>query len=186
MATWPTGWQQTTLRASGIPITQFALDVLNAWANSTPTEPWTNNPLGMPASPYMYAKALNTDYAAFPTMQDFRDTIKKYLVGGAGRAVQHALIMGESYSDAWREIHALNWPSNKTESEYPSALMDMVQAAYTSKMTNGNRAKPTTTGATHAPPDVHVAMRNQAMRLHHAATTFNSATDAIAHLMRGS
>lgn len=185
MATWPTGWQQTVLRAASIPVTQFALDVLSAWQKSTPTEPWTNNPLGMPALSYGVPVALNTPYGAFPTMKSFRDAFMRAMARTGGANVAQALSMAQSYSEAWRAIHALKWPSNSTESEYPIALMDMVQAAYTSKVQNSTRANPTTTGSTHAPPDVHSAMRQQAMSLHHAATTFNTASEAIAYLVKG-
>lgn len=185
MATWPTGWQRETLRASGIPVTQFALDVLTTWQQSTPTEPWTNNPLGMPASGSGYPKALNTQYAAFPTMAAFRNALKRFLKTGKGRNVLDALLSGQSFSDAWREIHALAWPANKTESEHPAKLMDKVVAAYTSKTQHKTRDIPTTSGATHAPPDVHDAMHRQARLLTHAANTFGSAGDAIAYIMRG-
>jgi len=185
MASWPTGWREATLRAAGIPKTQFALDVLAAWQQSTPTEPWTNNPLGMPASGSGYPAALQTPYAAFPSMQAFRDAFKRLIRTMRGRSVLDALLSAQSYSDAWREIHALNWSSNRTESEYPVKLMDMVSAAYTSKTQHKTRDIPTTTGTTHAPPDVHDAMRRQSHLLHHAATSFSNASDAIAHIMKG-
>lgn len=185
MSTWPTGWREELLRTSGIPKTQFALDVLNAWQLSTPTEPWTNNPLGIPSQGSGHPKALETRYAAFPTMQAFRDTFKRLVRTSRGRNVLDALLSAQSYSDAWREIHALDWPSNATESEYPIRLMDMVSAAYASKMQHKTRDIPTTTGATHAPPDVHDAMRRQSHLLHHAANTLDNTSEAIRFIMKG-
>lgn len=185
MATWPTGWQRNVLRASGIPVTQFALDVLSAWQRSTPVEPWTNNPLGMPALGSGAPTALQTPYAAFPTMQAFQDAFKRYLKSSKGHNVQDALLSAQSNSDAWREIHALNWPANKTESEYPVALMDMVSAAYTDKHAGKQRKPARTTGSTHAPPDVHDAMRKQSNLLHQAANGLDSASAGIAHIMKG-
>lgn len=185
MASWPTGWREATLRAAGIPKTQFALDVLAAWQQSTPTEPWTNNPLGMPSKRDGTMSALYSLYAYFNTMVAFRDEFKRFTKSTKGRNVLDALLLGQSYSDAWREIHALAWPGNETESEYPVKLMDMVEAAYTSKTQHKTRDMPTTSGSTHAPPDVHDAMRRQGHLLHHAANSFSNASDAIAHIMKG-
>ena len=185
MPSWPTGWQQATLRASGIPVTQYALDVLATWQQSTPTEPWTNNPLGMPSSAATAPKAMNTPYAAFVTMQDFRDAFKRFSKTSKGHNVLDVLISGQSYSDAWREIHALNWPGNNTESEYPVKLMDKVSAAYTDKVAAKSRPPSKTTGQTHASPDVHKTMAKQATLLHRAATHLNGASDGIAYIMKG-
>lgn len=185
MASWPTGWQRATLRASGIPVTQFALDVLSAWQQSTPTELWTSNPLGMPVSAIAPMRAMNTPYAAFVTMQDFRDAFKRWSKTSLGHNVLDALISAQSYSDAWREIHALKWPANRTESEYPVKLMDKVSAAYTDKVTARARKPPTTTGQTHASPDVHLTMNKQAALLHRAATYLDGASAGIAHIMKG-
>jgi hypothetical protein len=183
MATWPSNWAYVTLRAAGIDKSQFALNVMHAWMQSTPTEPWTNNPIGIPAQGSRVPAALNTKYAAFTTMTQFRASFAEKMKSGQGVNVAHTLNAADKYSDAWREIHALRWPGNDTESEYPSLLMDLVQAAYTDKVTARERPPPTTTGATHAPPDVHAAMRQQAVALHHAATHIAATSDAIAFIM---
>lgn len=230
MATWPTGWQAATLRAAGIPKTQFALDVLSAWQQSTPTAPWTNNPLGIPAKGSGAKAALNTPYAAFATIGNFRTVFKRLMSSGDGKAVTQSLIEAQSYAATWRDIHALSWPGNRTESEYPVKLMDLVTAAYEEaarKKAAAKTASPTTqapkpasqqkakasqataaqaaitgmpaspdieltreasttSGDTVTPPDVHSAMHHQALLLHHAATSFSTASDAIAFIMRGS
>lgn len=185
MASWPTGWQRNVLRASGVPVTQFALDVISAWQKGTPTEPWTNNPLGMAASGSGAPAALHTPYAAFPSMQAFQDAFKRALSAGQGHSVQESLIMGQSYADAWREIHGLCWPANKTESEYPCPLMDLVSAAYTDKLSAPSRPPSTTTGSTHAPPEVHAAMRKQAQLLNQAANHIDGAAAGMAHVIKG-
>jgi hypothetical protein len=185
MAQWPTGWQHTTLRACGIPVTQFALDVLNAWQQSTPTAPWTGNPLGMPGSSAVSVLSPAGKYRTFITMRQFRDEFKRFLKSSKGKGIYEAILMGQSYSDAWREIHALCWPGNDTESEYPIKLMDMVEAAYTSKQEHKTRDIPKTSGQTHAPPDVHDAMRKQSHLLYQAAKHFSDASTGIAHIMKG-
>lgn len=185
MATWPTGWQQRVLRATGIPVTQFALDVLSAWQASTPVEPWTNNPLGMPSRGSGAPPALQTPYAAFPSMQAFTDSFKRHMKSSKGRSVQEILISTSGHADAWREIHALGWPANSTEGEYPKHLMDKVVAAYTDKIAKRNRPAPKTAGVTHAPPDLHDAMRKQARLLHHASSSINGASAGIAHILKG-
>lgn len=181
---WSDGWQQATLRAVGVPVTQYALDVLNAWQQSTPTQPWTNNPLGYPAAGSAYPKALDTPYAVMPTMDEFRAAFKRVLKTGNGQSVLNVLLSGDSYSDAWREIHALGWPANATESDYPTALLDLVTDAYRKKVQAKSGGQNNSAGQMQASPATHTAIKAQAQALNHAAQSFSNGADAITYLVR--
>lgn len=159
--------------------------MLSAWADSTPVQPWTNNPLGMPVTYGIMPHPAGERYARFAQVESFRDAFKRFTKSSKGHAIADILMGGSGYSDAWREIHGLKWPSNATESEYPVKLMDVVTSAYASKVTKRNRPAPTTSGITHAPPDVHGAMRKQSLLLNQAANLFSGASDGIAHIMKG-
>ena len=185
MTTWPTGWRETILRASGIPKTQFALDVLSAWEKSTPTDAWTANPLGMPVVKGKSVPAAFTAYAAFGTMQDFYDAIKQAFAVMPGKAVVHELISADDHAATWRNIHAMKWPGNLTESDYPHVLLDMVSTKYRDKMTTRALGTSKTTGSVNAPPITHDAIRAQNLAMHHAATAFTNTADAINYLVKG-
>jgi hypothetical protein len=184
VAKWPTGWREATLRASGIPVSQFALDVLSGWQQSTPVDPWTNNPLGMPTGGNRVPSALNTPYAAFPTMQAFRDSFKRFTNSTAGKSLLHVMISAQSMPAAWREIHALHWPASITESEYPSVILDTVVKRYTDKVQARSAEPPTGTGTPKATPEVHQAVRLQSQALMSATAAFTDARKAIQHIVR--
>lgn len=185
MAGWPSNWRELTLRAAGIPKTQFALDILSQWRQSTPVDPHTNNPLGMPAKGNHVPRVLNTAYAAFPTMQAFYAAFKRFMHANSGKALLHELISAQSQTATWREIHALNWPANATEKDHPVAVLDKVTEKYRATVTARPRGTTVTTGITHAAPDVHEAVQLQAAVLYKAATSFDKVSDAIAHIVEG-
>lgn len=185
MSDWPTGWREATLRASELPVTQFALDVLSAWRRSTNLPPASSNPLGMPAKGYGVPAYLTTAYGVFPGMPAFRKAFAGFLASNNGVELRHALELSEKYSDAWRAIHALKWPGNTLESEYPIVLLDMVEGEYRSKLQTREGKRRKTTGAVQAPADVHNAMRAQGRALHHAATTYSDARKAMAYIVKG-
>lgn|SRR5487761_129025 len=184
MAGWTQAWRERVLRAGGVPVTQYALDVLSAWRRSTPTEPWTNNPLGHPARGSGAPEALDTPYAMFPTINDFTAAMKRLLKSPAGKQLLHTLITSDSYATAWREIHALKWPANLTESDYPAVLLDMVEQTYRDKLSRTSKEKRKTAGTQQASPDVHMAVRQQGYALHDAMTSFGDGRKAIAHIVR--
>ncbi|MGH9436812.1 MAG: hypothetical protein ACRD22_02715 [Terriglobia bacterium] len=185
MSELPGGWREATLRAAGITVTQFALDVLSAWRKSTPLPATACNPVGMPAKGNGAPPWLSTPYAVFPGMPAFRAAFARFLGTQQGREVRHALELSESYSNAWRAVHALPWPAVKTESEYPAALLDLVEAAYRDKVAGKDRAKRRTTGTVQAPPEVHAAVKAQAVALHHAVTAFTDGHKAMGSIVKG-
>lgn len=184
MPAWPDDWRQRVLRASGVPVTQWALDVLAAWRRSTPVESWTNNPLGVPYHGSKANRALSTPYASFVTIGDFANAMKRLLKSNRGTALLHELISANNVAAAWREIHALKWPGNLTETDYPSAVLDMVEASYREKIQTSTKAQRRGTGSTMAAPALHEATRAQGLALHHAATAFSDGKQAIGYVMR--
>lgn len=185
MIGWVSGWREATLRAAGITVSQFALDVLSAWQKSTPVVPATFNPLGMPAKGTSNVKYLGTLYALFPGIGAFTRAMATFLATPKGAELRHALEAAESFSDAYRAIHALGWPANKTETDYPVALLDMLEASYRAKLATRTVANRKTSGIVQAPPAVHAAVRQQAAILHTAATQFSDAAKAVSYTVRG-
>ena len=184
MSTWPDGWREATLTAADIPVTQFALDVLNYWETATPTQPWTNNPLGIPASGFGVPKAFNSAYGAFPTPDSFRQAFVKALKSTAGKAVFHALAVDEKLSIAWRAIHTLQWPGNLTETDYPSTILDAITDGSTANMKVSKAADRKTVGTTPQRNDVHGMIAGQNQALHHAVTNITGATEAMNYVIQ--
>jgi hypothetical protein len=182
---WPEGWRETTLRASGVPVTQFALDVLSAWRQSTPVIPQTLNPVGMPWKGTTYPSWLGTPYALFPGVTAFSDEFRRFTRTPRGNRVLHALISADSLSETWRAIADLPWPAAATETEYPAVLLDMLEQSYRDSVAGRPKGRRRTTGIVQAPADVHTAMRHQSRLLHYAASNMSDASKAIAHIMRG-
>lgn len=129
---WGDGWQNEVCRIAGIPCTQTAITALTKWQQSTPVDSWTNNPLGLPPTGNHKNVVHLTNYCVFPTMDAFRQALKTFLATPRGRAIKEALINQDSYAPIWRAISSANLPAAKTESEYPAALLDMVEDTYLS------------------------------------------------------
>jgi hypothetical protein len=122
---WPDGWISATLREADIPVTYFARTVLLKWQQSTPMLPYTNNPLGMPAIKGVTGELMQTGYAMFATMKLMRQQFVKFVKSPAGHNLHEALAVSESAAKAYRAIHALKWPALTTETDWPSAVLDM-------------------------------------------------------------
>lgn len=184
MSTWPTGWRQHALRHADVPITQFALDVLHSWEQATPTDRWTNNPLGMPASGYSAQRAFASPYAAFPTMQEFYTAFRTAVHAGHGKPLLTALGAQDKYSVAWRAISQLNWPASKTETDYPTHLLDRVTEGLPKGWkTHKPEDRKTVGGTAHATTETRIAA-TQAAALHHASSNINDAARGIEYIVR--
>lgn len=134
MNRWPTAWREMALKHLGVEVTGHALDVLRDWHLSTPTQPWTNNPLGLPALGNGVPEAMGTPYGAFPSHVQFRVALKGLADNGGHLPLLHALHQDSSVATAWRTISALNLPGSTTESDYPSVLLDRVDEQYRKKL----------------------------------------------------
>lgn len=184
MTTWPTGWRQHALRRAEVPITQFALDVLHAWEQATPTDRYTNNPLGVPSHGYNAPRALHGNYAQFPTMQHFYDAFKTAVHSGTAKPLLSALAANDKHSVAWRAINQLKWPGNDTETDYPSTVLDKITEGIPA---NWKTAKPEDRKTVGVQGNTNAAQRNtavQAAALHHAAHHIDGAAKAVEYIVR--
>lgn len=185
MTEWPTSWREDLLRDAGIPVTQFALDVLNAWEKSTPTRPWTNNPLGFAANMTGMPPALNTPYAVFPSHGHFRSAFKQLIQSRPGSKFVTELFHDQSHSGAWRAISALGLPANDTETDYPAHLMDMVEAKYRKKLKPTAPSQRKSVGAGEPAVNPHHPVIVGAQRMHKVSQDFKSLNDAIRQITKG-
>lgn len=146
MNKWPSGWIEALLTHAGIPITPFAVQVMTLWHKSTPTAPWTNNPLGAPWKDSGHPRALNTDYALFPTTHAFREYMKGVLSEGNNRVLRETLTIHDSHAKAWRAISGLKWPAAQTETDWPSALLDVIEDKYRATLQTAQQTDRKTAG----------------------------------------
>lgn len=183
MPVWPTNWKAQALAALNVRPTTEAIKVMSAWRQSTPLDPWTNNPLGIPASLAGTAKVPGTVYAMFPTITGFYTALHKFAVTSHGRAVVSELSSLDGYGPVWRAIAALDWPGSKTETDYPAKVLDLADESFRASVMTADPSQRKTSGVTSAPTAVHDAMREQARSIVQAARAFNSATDATKYLI---
>jgi len=185
MSGWPTNWRQEALRAIGVPVTQHALDVLSAWFRSTPTQPWTNNPLGLAAGTNSAPRAMGTDYAAFPTHEHFRQAFKSLAHSHNDKALIHVLLDSGDVAAAWRVINSMPIPGTKTESDYPAELLDMVEAKYRSKLQTVPKSQRKSLGPGPGQASPHHPILVSARRLSEASNDAKGLEQAIRNLLRG-
>lgn len=183
MTNWPDGWREALLESANIPVTQFALDVLNYWQQDTPTETWTNNPVGMPSAGYAAPKALNTAYAAFPTPASFRKAFSVAVNAGVGKPLLTALATQDKLSVAWRAIHSLGWPGNLTETDYPSSILDAITDGSAASVTTTAASDRKTVGTTPTRTDVHGMIAAQGDALYHAVNNISDANAAMGYVI---
>lgn len=181
---WPDNWRRKALESAQLPVTSVALEVLSAWRKSTPLQPWTNNPIGMPARENGAMRAAGTDYASFRTFQTFYKAFERFMKSATGQKLAAEIANGGNPAEAWRIINSLNWPGNKTESEYPSALLDLVQAKYTDKMPTVARTTSKTSGNVGASASVHDAIKAQQAAIHDATKANLSGVKAMQMVIR--
>lgn len=181
---WPTRWRQQLMEDMGIEPTQFVLDVLSAWRKSTPLEPWTNNPIGLDAKVAGKPHVPMTRYAIFPTMSSFRTEMVRLQATSAGQRLTLALTHGDNHGKVWRAIQALNTPGRATETDYPSAVLDMAGEKYAEKVRAARKEDRKTTGIINPQSTAKDAARLQNQALHHAATHIVDANRAIEHIVR--
>jgi len=170
MNQWHSGWREATLTHAGIPVTDFAAEVLHHWEQSTPTDAYSNNPLGLPHAKYSAPRTLDGKYAAFPTMDAFMNAFKKLAHEGHGKPLYTVLSLSDSHAEAWRVINSLNLPSNQTETDYPTALLDTIEQKVRESLQSTSKSDRKTVGLTQAPKTYHdvIQMQNRAA-LHEAA-----------------
>lgn len=182
MPRWESGWREYALRHAGLEPTQFAVDVLNDWMESTPTQPWTNNPLGFPQHGYSPTRAMKSPYAAFPTMPHFHDAFKRLLSTKSAHELRLALSGDGAYAEVWRAVNSLKWPANGTETDYPSRVLDRTEASYRETAQSVRPEHRSTVGLGPASSGAHRDSAHQLLALHEAATRFDDLNSALRHI----
>lgn len=184
MASWPSTWRNLALQAASIPVNSDTLAILKAWKDSTPLQPYSNNPLGMPAGTSGAPKYLNTRYALFPSMATFYRVFAAWVNSHDGKNLVHAMTSETPYPATWRVISALKWPGSDTETDYPSALLDLTEQSYRDSVNAADATQRKTSGIVGKPSELAQGMVAQARSLHQAAQTFSDATKATQYLLR--
>lgn len=179
MTNWPDGWQRQALETASIPVTDFAIQVLTLWAQATPTDRWTNNPLGIPAFGYATQRAFSSQYAAFPTMTAFAAAFKQAAHAKAGAPLYTALAAQDSLTAAWRAIHGLEWPANGTETDYPATILDVVDQAARDAMGAKQASQRKTVGLADTRTNVHATIATHGNQIFQSAANVNSASRAL-------
>lgn len=179
MTDWDDGWQIQALKDAGISVTDFAVQVLTLWAAATPTVRWTNNPLGMPAAGFSSQRMGNTAYAAFPTMPAFGAAFKIEVHSKSGKPLFTALAAQDKLSVVWRTVHALGWPANSTETDYPSTILDAVTDASTAAMKASKPGARKTVGLADTRSNVHAVIQTHGQLFYQSAANINSAGRAL-------
>jgi hypothetical protein len=119
---WATTWPKKALLAAGIEPTVYAIKAVTLWHKSTPTDPWSINPLGIPAMGYTRRTIPHTAYAMFNTYAEFSKAFAKAMSQERNGYIGVLLSTGESTAKLWREINALKWPAAETENDYPREI----------------------------------------------------------------
>lgn len=184
MTTWPSNWKTRTLETAGIPVSAKALKALGAWRQSTPLDPWTNNPLGVPANMTKHAKVPGTQYAMYRSINDFYGAFAKFIKTSKGQELLSELISDNGYGAVWRIISSLRWPATDTETDYPAKVLDLASESYRQSVNASDPPSRKTSGTVKAPTAVHDAMRAQAESITQAANAFGDATKAVRYLIR--
>lgn len=126
MGDWPDGWREALIRDMGMERDDFLMLAFQKWQQSTPLQGYTNNPLGMPYKTGRYPQLLDSGYALFPTMRAFRAAFVEFLSTPEATRLVAALSVGQRWAPLYGAIHNLGWPASRTETDYPSAVLDMI------------------------------------------------------------
>lgn len=182
---WPDGWIQALLDNLDIATTSWSIKILDAWQRSTPLEPWTNNPLGVPTLDGMYPAVQGTLYAAFPSMAMFREDFGSRLVAPPGEAMFDELLAQDDIPAMWRAIHALDWPGTKLEYEYPYEVLKLTSQSYQDSILENGPGHRRSTGVVNPQPNP-AAMSNEIRTAgSYGANSFLAAGKAFRHLTGG-
>lgn len=184
MTSWPTTWRSRTLEAAGIRVTPHALEVLKAWQQSTPLPPFTNNPLGMPSTSRGALEYMRTGYAMFVTPEKFYAAFAAFAATSAGKSLAHAIADEGNYASVWRVISSLGWPAVRTETDWPSALLDLTEASYRESVATADPSARKTSGTVGAPAHVKATAISHASSVAAAIRTMTDAQSATQQMLR--
>jgi hypothetical protein len=117
-------------------------------------------------------------------MEAFRKAFAKAAHDGGGKPLYTALSLSESKAELYRVIHALKWPANGTETDYPSTILDEIEEAVRADLMSRKPGQRKTVGVKPVQTDAHQAMRAQSRALFHASTQITDTTGAIQYVVR--
>lgn len=184
MTSWPTNWIGKALASLNVPPNGDTIAIIRAWKNSTPLPPYSNNPLGMPKGTSGAPAYLNTPYAIFPSMTKFYAALATFGQSQAGKSLTLAMHGDAPFPATWRAIASLQWPGSATETDYPSAVLDLTTASYRASVNATPKPDRKTSGALVASPDSKAQVLGNARALADAARAFDNANHAVTHLIR--
>lgn len=184
MPSWPNTWANQALTQAGVPITIGSHNVMLAWKRSTPLQPYTNNPIGMPAGSSGAPMLLRTGYALFPSMAAFYAAFASFMTSYQGKRLGLDMIDGEPYPASWRDISNLGWPGSKTETDYPSALLDLTTEAYRASVGAVPKADRKTSGQVQPRTEAASTVLANARSVASAVRAITDATTRNTYLLR--
>lgn len=184
MPGWASNWKHRTLESIGVEVNPDTIRLMSAWLKSTPLDPWTNNPLGMPSSAGRVQSVPGTLYAMFPSIVAFYSAIGAFSKTPDGREIVRAIGGIPQYGPIWRAISATNWPAVKTETDWPYHVLELAGQSYMDSVMSSTSGKRKSAGSPQASPAIHETMRKQAESLNHAASAFTDARSAVRFLIR--
>lgn len=185
MSGWVSTWHMSLLRAAGMERTPYAKTALIKWQKSTPTEPWTHNPLGIPSKGYSNQAVPGTPYALFNKWADFNDAFVKAVARPEAADIRSYLSSGESPAKLWRAINSLGWPAATTEDNWPRELYTAIGDPFRAKLNLPERQTNRSSG-THdgTATDSHAVLQHQRAMIT-AVQTKQDLASAIAFIIKG-
>ena len=181
---WPASWIKSALDAAGIPVTDDTVKVMRAWNQSTPIPPMTNNPIGMPSGTLGAPRYLNTAYAIFPSMAAFYAAFKAFSKSHAGATLALAITSKTPFSQSWRSIASLAWPASKTETDYPSAILDLTSEQFRLKVQASDKSNRKTSGTVGTSQDDKAAVISGMMAAHQVTASGLAGREAVRAMIR--
>lgn len=185
MYKYPDGWREALISDLGLDPSDFLMGVFRAWQESTPLQPYVNNPFGMPYVSGVTARLQNSGYAMFRDMSQFRTAFVAFVKGGHGAALRKSLVAGESLPDVYRAIHGLGWPANSTESDYPSALLDLMPEDERSELQTVDPDQRRTSGVVGYASSQNGGIRQLGVAFSRSANSALGAANALNNLRKG-
>jgi hypothetical protein len=184
MVLWPIMWQQQALAALGVPDSDDTFAIMTAWQASTPLPPYSYNPLGMPAGSNGAKAYLGTPYAQFGSIGMFYAALKAFGSSYQGSQLAQVMRSDNPYPATWRAVSALKWPGSQTETDYPSALLDLTSQSYRASVNASTGSARKTSGMVTSPDAATTSALSQARAVNQATQAFADAKTQVSFLLR--
>lgn len=184
MIMWPSLWQVQALAALGVPDNEVTYGIMTAWQKSTPLPPYSYNPLGMPAGSGGAKAYLATPYAQFGSIGLFYKALAAFSATYTGGQLAAAMRSDSPYPATWRAVSALGWPASQTETDYPSALLDLTSQSYRQSVNASPRPMRKTSGMLTSPHAHTTTAVAQARSVNQATQAFTDARSQVSFLLR--